>query len=97
MRVTLIHRDLHQITRGGICTLYLALADELIRCGHEVVLVTQDTPHPVVRPGRGSQPHHRFRDGSQPPRNRADLINLAPGHARTPSAVDSPPSPDRSP
>lgn len=49
MRVALVHRDLHQITRGGICTLYLALADELARCGHEVVLVTQDTPHPVVR------------------------------------------------
>ena len=49
MRVALVHRDLHQVTRGGICTLYLALADELVRCGHEVVLVTQDTPHPVLR------------------------------------------------
>jgi len=51
MRVAMVHRDLHQITRGGICTLYLALADELVRCGHEVVLVTQDTPHPVARDG----------------------------------------------
>ena len=51
MRVALVHRDLHQITRGGICTLYLALADGLVRAGHEVVLVTQDTPYPVVRDG----------------------------------------------
>lgn len=51
MRAALVHRDLHQITRGGICTLYLALADELVRAGHEVVLVTQDTPHPVAQDG----------------------------------------------
>jgi D-inositol-3-phosphate glycosyltransferase len=53
MRVALVHRDLHRVTRGGICTLYLALADELVRLGHEVVLITQDTPHPVVRAGLG--------------------------------------------
>jgi hypothetical protein len=51
MRVAVVHRDLHQVTRGGICTLYLALADELVRAGHEIVLVTQDTPHPVLRAG----------------------------------------------
>ncbi|GAA0476511.1 glycoside hydrolase [Actinoplanes capillaceus] len=51
MRVALVHRDLHQITRGGICTVYLALADELAGQGHEVVLITQDTPHPVQRTG----------------------------------------------
>lgn len=51
MRVALVHRDLHQVARGGICTLYLALAEELVRAGHEVVLVTQETPHPVVRTG----------------------------------------------
>ncbi|MDQ1292331.1 MAG: glycosyltransferase family 4 protein [Actinomycetota bacterium] len=49
MRVALVHRDLHQITRGGICTLYLALAEHLTRAGHEVILVTQATEHPVVR------------------------------------------------
>lgn len=29
MRVCLVHRDIHQITRGGICTLYRALAKRL--------------------------------------------------------------------
>lgn len=47
MRVVLVHRDLHAVTRGGICTLYLALAAELAAAGHHVILVTQETPHPV--------------------------------------------------
>jgi glycosyltransferase involved in cell wall biosynthesis len=51
MHVALVHRDLHAVTRGGICTLYLALADELVRAGHRVSLVTQQTPHPVRRHG----------------------------------------------
>lgn len=51
MRVALIHRDLHAVTRGGICTLYLALAAELAAAGHHVTLVTQETPHPVSAEG----------------------------------------------
>lgn len=51
MRVALVHRDLHAVARGGICTLYLALAAELVRAGHRVSLITQDTPHPVTQPG----------------------------------------------
>ncbi len=51
MHVALVHRDLHQVARGGICTLYLALATELVQLGHRVSLVTQHTPHPVDLPG----------------------------------------------
>ncbi|MFI5492361.1 glycosyltransferase family 4 protein [Actinoplanes sp. NPDC051859] len=51
MRIALVHRDLHQITRGGICTLYRDLAEHLVQAGNEVVLLTQDTPHPVSGPG----------------------------------------------
>jgi glycosyltransferase involved in cell wall biosynthesis len=47
MHICLVHRDLHQVTRGGICTLYRALAGRLLDRGHQVTLVTQETPHPV--------------------------------------------------
>src|ERR1017187_5848368 len=50
MRVCLVHRDIHQITRGGICTLYRALAKRLDGRGHEVTVITQDTPDPVRAP-----------------------------------------------
>jgi len=50
MRVCLVHRDIHQITRGGICTLYRALAKRLDARGHEVTVITQDTPDPVRNP-----------------------------------------------
>ncbi|HUY46868.1 MAG TPA: glycosyltransferase, partial [Streptosporangiaceae bacterium] len=39
-----------QITRGGICTLYRALAKRLDARGHEVTVITQDTPDPVRAP-----------------------------------------------
>ncbi|MBT8226707.1 MAG: glycosyltransferase family 4 protein [Dactylosporangium sp.] len=52
MLIALVHRDLHAVARGGVCTLYLDLADALVRAGHRVVLITQDTPHPV-RPAPG--------------------------------------------
>jgi D-inositol-3-phosphate glycosyltransferase len=51
MDITLVHRDLHQITRGGICTLYRSLATELTRLGHHVTMLGQATPHPVTAPG----------------------------------------------
>ncbi|WP_280366641.1 glycosyltransferase family 4 protein [Nocardia wallacei] len=51
MRIALVHRDLHQMTRGGICTVYRALATVLMRHGHQVTLVTQQTPHPVTIAG----------------------------------------------
>jgi D-inositol-3-phosphate glycosyltransferase len=47
MHVCMVHRDIHAVTRGGICTVYRALAKRLARAGHEVTLVTQETPHPV--------------------------------------------------
>lgn len=47
MRIALVHRDLHGVTRGGICTLYRALGDALAASGHEVFLVTQDSPTPI--------------------------------------------------
>jgi D-inositol-3-phosphate glycosyltransferase len=52
MRIALVHRDLHRITRGGICTLYRALADQLAATGHHVTLITQTSPHPVQPTGR---------------------------------------------
>lgn len=50
MHVCLVHRDLHQLTRGGICTVYRALAERLLARGHQVTLLTQQTPHPVRLP-----------------------------------------------
>lgn len=51
MRICLLHRDLHARTRGGICTLYRALAPRLAATGHHVTLLTQTTPHPPTLPG----------------------------------------------
>lgn len=51
MRVALVHRDLHATTRGGIGTLYRALAPRLRNAGHEVALITQHTPHPLKLTG----------------------------------------------
>ncbi len=47
MRIALVHRDLHAVTRGGICTLYRALAHRLRDAGHDLALITQHTPHPL--------------------------------------------------
>ncbi len=47
MHICLVHRDLHEVTRGGICTVYRALAARLIDRGHRVTVVTQASPHPV--------------------------------------------------
>lgn len=47
MHIALVHRDLHAVTRGGICTLYRALAPHLRDAGHTVTLITQHTPHPL--------------------------------------------------
>jgi glycosyltransferase involved in cell wall biosynthesis len=51
MRVALVHRDLHATTRGGIGTLYRALAPRLRDAGHEVALITQRAPHPLALKG----------------------------------------------
>lgn len=48
MRIALVHRDLHTVTRGGIGTVYRALAPRLCAAGHEVVLIAQDSPNPLV-------------------------------------------------
>lgn len=54
MHITLFHRDLHQITRGSIYTVYRNLADRIADCGHTITLITQDSPIPLPthpRPG----------------------------------------------
>lgn len=51
MHIAIVHRDLHSIGRGGICTLYRALAPLLRDAGHEVTLITQHTPHPLSESG----------------------------------------------
>lgn len=51
MRIALVHRDLHATTRGGIGTLYRALAPRLHAAGHEVTLITQHTPDPLSLKG----------------------------------------------
>lgn len=47
MHIAMVHRDLHEINRGGICTLYRALAAQLVGRGLRITLITQDTDHPV--------------------------------------------------
>lgn len=51
VRIALVHRDLHATTRGGIGTLYRALALRLHTAGHEITLITQHTPDPLVLKG----------------------------------------------
>jgi D-inositol-3-phosphate glycosyltransferase len=51
VRVALVHRDLHALAGGGICTLYRALAPRLRDAGHEVVLIIQHTSNPLVLNG----------------------------------------------
>lgn len=51
VRIALVHRDLHATTRGGIGTLYRALAPRLHAAGHEITLITQHTPDPLVLKG----------------------------------------------
>jgi D-inositol-3-phosphate glycosyltransferase len=43
MRIALVHKDLWSLNRGGICTLYLSLAHEMLKAGHFVYLITQNT------------------------------------------------------
>ncbi|MFC0862424.1 glycosyltransferase family 4 protein [Sphaerimonospora cavernae] len=52
MRIAIAHRDLHAVTRGGICTVYRELAGRFADAGHYVTLITQVTEHPLPpRPG----------------------------------------------
>lgn len=51
MHICLVHRDLHAITRGGICTVYRSLAPRLRAAGHDVTLLTQHTTLPVTIDG----------------------------------------------
>ena len=51
MRIALVHRDLHAVTRGGIGTVYRALAPRLRTEGHDIVLITQDSPNPLELDG----------------------------------------------
>lgn len=51
VRIALVHRDLHATTRGGIGTLYRALAPRLSAAGHEITLITQHTPDPLALKG----------------------------------------------
>ena len=79
MRIALVHRDLHATTRGGIGTLYRALAPRLRDVGHKVVLLTQPTPDPLALPGIPAVTLPRSDDLDQPrPLVEATLIALAP-------------------
>ncbi|KAA1014052.1 glycosyltransferase family 4 protein [Pseudonocardia sp. EV170527-09] len=51
MHIALVHRDLHAATRGGIATIYRALAPRLHQAGHQVTLLTQDSPEVLHLPG----------------------------------------------
>ncbi|WP_194835951.1 glycosyltransferase family 4 protein [Nocardia sp. XZ_19_369] len=51
MHIAMVHRDLHQRTRGGICTVYRALAAAVASRGHQITLITQETPDPVTVTG----------------------------------------------
>ncbi|ASR39924.1 hypothetical protein BAY61_32080 (plasmid) [Prauserella marina] len=51
MHLALVHRDLHAVTRGGIGTLYRALAPRLRDAGYDVALITQHSPHPLALEG----------------------------------------------
>jgi D-inositol-3-phosphate glycosyltransferase len=51
MRICLVHRDLHTVTRGGIGTVYAELGARLRDAGHHVTLVTQESPQPLSLPG----------------------------------------------
>lgn len=51
VRIALVHRDLHATTRGGIGTLYRALAPRLSAAGHEITLITQHTPDRLALKG----------------------------------------------
>lgn len=64
LHIAIVHRDLHALTRGGICTLYRALANELVERGHHVTLITQHTPHPIA-------PRRRTSNGG-----RLDVLSL---------------------
>ncbi|WP_431728487.1 glycosyltransferase family 4 protein [Verrucosispora sp. TAA-831] len=47
IHVALVHRDLHEVSRGGICTLYRSLARHLANLGASVTMITQESPHPL--------------------------------------------------
>ncbi len=51
MHIAIVHRDLHQLTRGGICTVYRSLAAQMASRRHAVTMVTQATHRPVVIDG----------------------------------------------
>jgi hypothetical protein len=51
MHIALVHRDLHEVTQGGVCTVYRTLAQQLLDSGHSVTLITQETQSPVRLPG----------------------------------------------
>ncbi|MGY2126403.1 hypothetical protein ACW9HJ_33605 [Nocardia gipuzkoensis] len=51
MHIAMVHHDLHQRTRGGICAIYRSLAARMAARGHTVTLITQQSPHPVTVDG----------------------------------------------
>ncbi|MGH3923116.1 MAG: glycosyltransferase family 4 protein, partial [Pseudonocardiaceae bacterium] len=51
MRICLVHRDLHAVTRGGIGTVYRELDRRLRHAGHDVTLLTQQSQSPLNQSG----------------------------------------------
>lgn len=62
MRIALVHRDLHNPARGGINTVYHALARRLRDAGHELTLLTQQSPTPIELAGVDVLPLPRTED-----------------------------------
>jgi glycosyltransferase involved in cell wall biosynthesis len=74
MRIALVHRDLHAVTRGGICTIYHQLAERYVAAGHQVTLITQDSPGPLRVPGADTVTLPRTEHHDQHRRRVADTV-----------------------
>lgn len=91
MHIALVHRDLHAVTRGGIATIYRALAPRLHRAGHQVTLLTQDAPEvlrlprieTVVLPRTENLPVHRDAVAAALDQCRPDVVESSTWEAET--------------
>ncbi|MEV0395386.1 glycosyltransferase family 4 protein [Polymorphospora rubra] len=94
----MVHRDLHQLTRGGICTLYRSLAAQMAARGHAVTLITQATPHPITLngvevatlPRTEDLPAHRAAVADLLDRLRPDIIDCSTWEAETLTYLNQP-------
>lgn len=80
MHIALVHRDLHVVTRGGIGTVYRALAPRLRHAGHHVTLLTQDCPNPLILPGVDTRTLPRTDDLAAHRAAVAEALSALRGH-----------------